>query len=286
MSDTKQIFILMKHRLSAMVAMSALFGAWLFGEVDLLQMMLVAVGVFVLSGGASALNQWQEHKFDALMPRTQQRPIPSGAISPQKGLLYAIAFIVLGAGLLAFTGWMPMVLGLLNIVFYNAMYTRLKRVTTFAVFPGGLVGAIPPLIGWTAMGGNVFDMQIVYFATFIFLWQVPHFWLLIIKYGKEYEAAGFSSISAKYSDVQIKTLVFTWVLISSLFLLSFPFFGVEMSVGMMVIFFILNIVFIGAFCYLLFNPSLKFGLRNAFILINSFALVVMLYLVVNANLIG
>ncbi len=180
-------------------------------------------------------------------------------------------------------GWLPAVLGLLNVVFYNAMYTRLKRVTTLAVFPGGLVGAIPPIIGWTAMGGYVFDMQILYFASFIFLWQVPHFWLLIIKYGKEYEAAGFTSISTKYTPRQIKTLVFSWVLISSVFLLSFPFFGIQMAMWVMSVFFVLNIAFIASFYYLLFNENLKFGLRNAFILINSFALLVMVFLVVNAN---
>lgn len=273
----------MKHRLSLMVAMSALAGSWMYGGQQPLTLLLVALGVFLLSGGASALNQWQEHTFDALMERTCKRPIPAGLISANKALGVSIILIIAGALVLLVNGVIPMILGLLNVVFYNLMYTKLKRVTTLAVFPGGLVGSLPPMIGWTSMGGNLFDAPIVFLASFIFLWQVPHFWLLIIKYGKQYEQAGFSSISATYTEKQIKSLVFTWVLISSAFLMFFPLFHIHMSNWVVSIFIVLNIVFIGTFYRMLFNTDLKHGLRNAFILINTFLLIIMFFLVANAS---
>lgn len=273
----------MKHRLSLMVAMSALAGSWMFGGSQPITMVLVAMGVFLLSGGASALNQWQERTYDALMERTQERPIPAGLISSKQALITSIILILTGAAILLINGVIPMVLGLLNVVFYNLMYTKLKRVTTLAVFPGGLVGSLPPMIGWTSKGGNLFDAPIVFLASFIFLWQVPHFWLLIIKYGKQYEQAGFSSISAKYNEKQIKSLVFTWVLISSAFLMFFPFFQIHMSTWVVSLFIVLNVIFIATFYRMLFNATLKHGLRNAFILINSFLLVIMFFLVANAS---
>ena len=247
------VLVLMKHRLSLMVAVSALAGAWLFGSYELDTLLVVGLGVFMLSGGASALNQWQEYKYDALMQRTQNRPIPSGKISVQNALFISLGLIFGGALLLFFNGWIPMFLGLLNVVFYNLLYTRLKRITTLAVFPGGLVGAIPPMIGWTSVGGSLFDLQIVFFASFIFLWQVPHFWLIIVKYGKEYEKAGFYSISSRYNENQIKTLVFIWVLISSTFLMFFPYFGIHMPLLITLLFICLNILFIVTFYRLLFN---------------------------------
>ncbi len=274
--------VLMKHRLSLMVAMSALAGSWMYGMQQPLTLLCVALGVFLLSGGASALNQWQEHRFDAMMERTCKRPIPAGLISASGALQTSVFLIVAGAAVLLLNGWIPMVLGLLNVVFYNLMYTKLKRVTTLAVFPGGLVGSLPPMIGWTSMGGNLFDPPIVFLASFIFLWQVPHFWLLIIKYGKQYEQAGFSSISSKYTESQIKSLVFGWVLISSVFLMFFPLFHIHMSMVVVSIFIVLNIVFIATFYRMLFKQSLKHGLRNAFILINSFLLIIMFFLVANA----
>ncbi|NTW25288.1 MAG: UbiA family prenyltransferase, partial [Lentimicrobium sp.] len=108
-------------------------------------------GVFLLAAASSALNQVQEHKTDLIMPRTRNRPIPSGLISLGAAWIFIIAFTLPGIALLHyFSGLMAAFLGLLTYFWYNGIYTPLKRKSAFAAVPGGIVGALPPLIGWVA----------------------------------------------------------------------------------------------------------------------------------------
>ena len=86
-------------------------------------------------------------------------------------------------------------LGLITVVWYNGIYTPLKRVTAFAAIPGGVVGAIPPVIGWVSGGGDPTDARIIVVAFFFFVWQVPHFWLLLMRIGGDYERAGLPSLT-------------------------------------------------------------------------------------------
>ena len=104
-----------------------------------------------------------------------------------------------------------MFLGWLAYFWYNVVYTYLKRLTPWAVVPGSLIGSIPPLIGWVAAGGSLTDPMAIPIATFFFIWQVPHFWLLILKYGKEYESAGFPTLSSSKSPAQMGRMIFSWV---------------------------------------------------------------------------
>ena len=84
--------------------------------------------------------------------------------------------------------------------------------TAFAVVPGSLVGALPPFIGWFAGGGELFNERIMWVAMFFFIGQIPHFWLLLLMFGKEYALAGFPSLNAVFNDNQIKRLSYTWIL--------------------------------------------------------------------------
>ena len=113
---------------------------------------MLLAGVFLLSAGTSVLNQVQEFRNDALMKRTRLRPIPAGEISNLQASWIALGLILIGTAFLAFNGWLPMVLGLSNIVFYNLIYTPLKTRSYLAIIPGAVVGAVPPLIGWTSEG--------------------------------------------------------------------------------------------------------------------------------------
>ncbi len=239
-------------------------------------------GVFLLAAGTSVLNQVQECGQDALMKRTVKRPIPSGEISRPTASLIAVLLILSGTFLLSRNGWLPMVLGLSNIVFYNLIYTPLKTRSWLAIIPGALVGAVPPLIGWTSAGFYIFHPNAIFVAIFVFLWQIPHFWLLMIKYGKEYESAGFSSISRMLNERQIKLVVFYWGVITSLFLMLFPFFGFNFK-PLLIIFLIgINFSFVALFHRFLFRDRSSKTIRKAFILINTYAMVVFLFLVINA----
>lgn len=276
---------LIRMRLTLMVTFSALTGFLLTGSIPNLSFFYLFGGLFFLSAGASVLNQVQEFRFDALMHRTQTRPIPSGEISRIQAMLIASLLIGAGALVLLLNGWIPMVLGLLNIVFYNLIYTPLKSRSWLAIFPGALVGGVPPLIGWTSAGFYLFHPNAIFLFIFVCLWQVPHFWLLMIKYGKEYEKAGFSSISMILSELQIKRVVFLWGLSTSVFLFFFPFFGFVLQPVVLVCLVIVNLFFIGQFYKYLFSATESGTIRKAFILINMYAMIVFILLTVNALII-
>jgi protoheme IX farnesyltransferase len=189
-------------------------------------LLFTVLGIFLLASGASALNHIQEFRFDSKMNRTRNRPLPSGRISPAGALFVTLAYSLSGGALLFLgTGWSGLALGLLAYFLYNVVYTYLKRITPWAVIPGSLIGSIPPVIGWVSAGGAVTDPAILPIAAFFFIWQVPHFWLLILKYGREYESAGFPSLSDTMTEVQIGRMIFLWITGTALITVVFTFSG-------------------------------------------------------------
>ena len=184
----------------------------------------LVLGTFLLACGASALNQYQERDIDALMPRTRTRPIPSGRIHAGHALLFSLMFISSGTTALLLTGSISAsLLGLAGVVWYNGLYTPMKRKTAFAAVPGALVGTITPAIGWVAGHGSLADPRLLALCFFFFMWQVPHFWLLLLNRGEEYEKAGLPSLSGVFSGAQLRRILFIWILaaaVSSLFLSS------------------------------------------------------------------
>ena len=188
-------------------------------------MLLPLVGVYLLAAGASALNQVQEARTDALMPRTMGRPIPSGRMDRSTALFVSGLLILLGLYCLASVGHSTATLlyqGLFAVLWYNGVYTGLKRVTAFAVVPGSLIGSIPPLIGYTAAGGLPTEPLILLVAAFFFVWQVPHFWLLLLIWGDQYGQAGMPTLTRVFSRRQLQRLTFMWLLATAACGLCFP----------------------------------------------------------------
>lgn len=270
------IFKVTKFRLSLMVAISAGVGYLLHVSNGILPVFGILAGVLLLAGGSSGINQYQERKLDALMKRTAQRPIPSGEIKASNALIISIALSVAGFFVLLLYGITPALLGLFNLFLYNFVYTPLKTKSPLSILPGALVGAVPPMIGWTAAGGYIFHLNIIFIALFMFSWQLPHFWLLLIMYGREYEAAGFSSISKYFNEKQIKYLVFSWTLLTSLFVFFFPLFDIKLPVFLLVTLILLNAFFIYIFYKLIFVNTDGERIRKAFTTINSFMLLVLI----------
>ena len=129
--------------------------------------------------------------------------------------------------ILASSNLTAMVLGLLTVFWYNGVYTPLKRVTAFAAVPGGLVGAIPPVIGWVGGGGSPLDPRILAVAVFLFMWQIPHFWLLLLfTAGEDYEKAGLPSLTRVFSFEQVARISFMWILGTAIVCLVIPLFGI------------------------------------------------------------
>lgn len=270
---------LTRWKLSLAVAFSAVTGYLVFAGDVHGSLLPAAVGVFLLSAGASALNQYTERMSDALMERTAGRPLPSGRMDPVTAAMVAVLLLLSGSILLGLTGLLPMMLGLVNVFLYNAVYTGLKKVTSLAIIPGALVGAVPPLIGYTAAGGMVTDTIILLFALFMFLWQMPHFWLLLARYGSEYEKAGIRTVYSSLNSDQIRRLVMVWIIGSSLLLWILTAISLPFPAHAAVLLLVLNIVFILLFHKIIQAPEAEQRSKNAFILINSFSLLVMIILI-------
>ena len=262
-----------------MVTFSAMTGFLLTGKSIGFLSLILFMGVFFLASGASALNQYQESGYDALMERTKKRPVPSHQISPLNALVVSLVLIIVGTIFLGSIGLIPTILGISNIALYNLIYTPLKRYTWLSIIPGALVGAVPPLIGWTSGGFSIFHPIALFIAGFVFLWQIPHFWLLTLRFGQEYRIAGYPNLSGFLKESGIKVLIFIWVIITLIFLFSFHFFGLRFKPSMLFVFGFLNVFFIILFYNFLFGKETKYQVRNAFILINSFAVFIFLVLI-------
>jgi protoheme IX farnesyltransferase len=208
----KIFFELAKIRITLFVTVTTAFGfIAATGNINF-EIIPVLIGVLFLAFGSAALNHFQEKEFDSKMDRTKNRPIPSGKITSNNALaisgilvLFGSLVLIIGTNLLAFS------LALLNLFWYNIVYTLLKRKTAFAIVPGSLVGAIPPVIGWVAGGGALFDPQILAIASFFFIWQIPHFWLLLLVMDKDYQQAGFPTLTQIFSRDQLSRITFIWI---------------------------------------------------------------------------
>ncbi|MGH7348486.1 MAG: heme o synthase, partial [Candidatus Rokuibacteriota bacterium] len=192
------------------------------------QGLLVLAGVMLLSCGASALNQVQERVQDGLMARTAGRPLPSGRLSHFHGLAFSIIAIAAGAVVLWLgVGPMAGILGLIASGFYNGVYTPwLKPSSPFAAVPGAIPGAIPPVIGWVAGGGRLTDAGAVILFGILFLWQMPHFWALALRYRADYAAGGFPMVSERVGVEGTARLIQLYALGLTAWALAAPTFGV------------------------------------------------------------
>jgi heme o synthase len=275
-----QVFLeLSKVKITFAVALTTITGYLLAGGSFDVGLILPTIGIFLLACGSSAINHYQEREKDALMERTRERPIPSGRISPGGALAFAFVLTSAGSAILYLSsGMLGMQLGLLALIWYNIIYTPLKKRTAFAVVPGAVIGSIPPLVGWVSAGGGLSDPRAWFMAFFFFIWQVPHFWLLMLKYGEEYTNAGFPSITKIYSARQIKNITFIWILATAVSALMLPAFNVVESWVVMAGLLISSIWLVGQFTRLLSVRDIAFSPIKYFMKINYFVLAVIIFL--------
>ncbi|NBC82784.1 MAG: hypothetical protein GVY19_05325 [Bacteroidetes bacterium] len=220
----KIISELSKVRITFAVSLTTLTGYILASRSIGTAIILPTLGIFLLACSSSVINHLQEYPFDARMQRTRMRPLPAGIISVQFAVILSFIEGVLG-GLLLYVsaGLTAFLLGMLALIWYNLVYTRLKRVLANAVVPGSLIGAIPPLVGWVAAGKSIWVFDAMYMALFFFIWQIPHFYLLSIKYSSEYEQAGYPTLLQHFSEKQLRTIIYIWIIVTSVFSVGFYF---------------------------------------------------------------
>ena len=185
--------VLTKPELTLLSVITALGGAYLAaGNTIPVSLLIHAfLGTLFVGSGAGALNQYIERDFDAQMRRTENRPLPAGRIPARHALLFGILLSVTGVlQLFLFTHALAAFLAVATLATYLFLYTPLKRLTPFATVIGGIPGALPPLIGWTAVTGNL-SMGAWSLFFILFFWQMPHFLALGWMYRKDYARAQY-----------------------------------------------------------------------------------------------
>jgi len=211
----KDFFSVTKFVLSFAVSLSALFAYIMAkGELDL-NMLIATLAVLLVAMGVSTLNQVQEFREDSKMERTKNRPIASGRMSPRTGVIIGVVLILLSFGVIY------SILGLTGInffgfafIWYNLMYTPLKKRSALAVVPGAILGVIPPAIGWLAAGHTLFELEFIALAAYYFIWQVPHFWLLVMLFHGDYKDGGYPTAMRLFGEGTLQRLTFVWLVLT------------------------------------------------------------------------
>ncbi len=276
MQNLKPYFTLSRIKISLFAACSAATG-YILASASPKSMIVPVVGVFLLACGSSALNQYQERDIDARMKRTRPRPVPSGEITARHALAVSLILITAGLLFLIYSSGVASLLGLGTVLWYNGIYTYLKKKTAFAAVPGALVGAIPPAIGWVSGGGDLFSPRLLALCFLFFLWQVPHFWLLVLRHGKEYEEAGLPSLTGLLSRAQISRITFAWIFATAAVSLALPLYGMG-HFGATYFFLVLAAVWLIANAAILLRVKTAERSVSAFRRINGYIFIVMLLL--------
>jgi protoheme IX farnesyltransferase len=186
-------FILAKARLSVMVLATGLVGYWLAsGQApNLAGLAWFGAGCFLVIAGANAFNQVIERSLDGMMQRTASRPLPAGRMSVGEAMAVSTLMSAGGLGILLWsTNWLASALAVLAWVVYLTVYTPLKRVTHWSTMAGAVSGAIPPLMGWSAVGGELPPAAWALFGI-LFLWQFPHTYSIAAAYREDFTRAGY-----------------------------------------------------------------------------------------------
>jgi protoheme IX farnesyltransferase len=188
---------LAKPELTLLSVLTAVGGAYLAIGTGGPYLLLVHtfLGTLLVGAGAGALNMYFERECDALMKRTQRRPIPAGRVTPFEALAYGMTAAIIGIAQLAvFTHLLAGFLALVTLVTYLFLYTPLKRLTPFATVVGAVPGALPPVIGWAAVRGEL-GLEAWSLFAILFFWQIPHFLSLAWMYRQDYARAGYRMLT-------------------------------------------------------------------------------------------
>ena len=255
-----------------MAAMSSVLGHVLFlSRFDAVSLWVFA-GVFLLATGACSVNVIQEKTIDRLYDRTRDRTRAIAALSETLLLMFACLCCISGVVLLALHGHgqVPPILGLASLFFYNAIYTPMKRHSGFALIPGGVAGALPPVIGWTAAGGALLSFLPVILFVLFFLWQVPHFSLILLTHAKDYRKQGiFRNLATVLSEQGLKRITAIWLLslgTSILFLTVIP--GLLPTIAKIIIV-VATIMFLVVVLFVLLCETVV-SFRKLFIFLNAY----------------
>jgi len=214
MQKLKTYLELSKSGIVSLVLISVL-GGYLVGHppgvpFSFYNLALTLFGVLFLASGSAALNQLQEVKIDFQMNRTKNRPLPSGKIKKPEAALVIGIFLIIGLILLYQVSFDVFVLGISAVILYNGFYTLWwKPKMPFAAIPGAVPGALPILMGFAAADGSILSPGGIYLFALMIFWQMPHFWVLAMKYKDDYKQGGIPTLPVMLgSEKTIKQIRF------------------------------------------------------------------------------
>ena len=181
-------------------------GGWLF--------LWTMIGGYLAAGGANAINQYIDRDIDDIMHRTDARPVVVGRITPGRALAFGISLGVLSALVIGLSSnWLAAALALLGLLLYVGVYTLwLKRTSIHNIVIGGSAGAVPPMVGWAAVTGDLSLTAWLMFAI-VFYWTPPHFWALALMLKRDYAAAGVPMLPVVHGVAETKRQILLWTFV-------------------------------------------------------------------------
>ena len=207
----RDVFALTKPRLSLLVIITCGGGMFLApGHIDPLRAFLTLITTSMIVGAAQALNSYMERDSDRLMSRTRNRPLPDGRLEPWVAIALAVGLTVIAVPLLTvMVNSLTSMLAMIAMISYVLVYTPLKQKTSLAMWIGAVPGAIPPLMGWTAVR-NAIELPGLALFAIMFCWQIPHFIAIAIYRKDDYERAGHKVLPLVASRFATKVHAAIW----------------------------------------------------------------------------
>lgn len=207
---------LCKPRVVALMVFTSLVGMFLATPdfVPMEALVFGTIGIGFMAGAAAAINHLVDQRIDGLMRRTMGRPLPTGRIDPVSALVFVLLLGGVGFAILAMlVNQLTALLTLLSLVGYSGVYTfYLKRATPQNIVIGGAAGAMPPVLGWTAVTGQIDPYALLLFLI-IFAWTPPHFWALAIHRRNEYARAGVPMLPVTHGVAFTRLQIFLYTLL-------------------------------------------------------------------------
>ncbi len=215
----RNYYNLCKPKVVYLIVFTAIVGMLLstHGALPLDKFIAACLGIGLASASGAALNHWVDQRIDVIMERTSKRPLPQGELTSNQALIFALGLAVVSMLiLLTWTNVLTTLLTLLSLVGYAVIYTMfLKRTTPQNIVLGGAAGAAPPILGWSAMTGEVNSEALLLFLI-IFIWTPPHFWALAIKRKEDYARAGLPMLPVTHgiTFTKLHILLYTLMLLA------------------------------------------------------------------------
>tara|TARA_Y100001970_G_scaffold293928_1_gene444717 strand:- start:3890 stop:4822 length:933 start_codon:yes stop_codon:yes gene_type:complete len=210
----RDLLELLKPRVMSLVIFTAVVGLLLApGDIHPILAVVSIICIAVGAGASGAINMWYDRDIDAVMSRTKSRPIPAGRVAPEVALGFGISLSIGSVVLMGLAvNWIAAALLAFTIFFYVVVYTiGLKRRTPQNIVIGGAAGAFPPMIGWSAVTGDISLPSIILFAI-IFLWTPPHFWALALYRRGDYDRAGIPMLPVVSGEAITRRHIFLYSL--------------------------------------------------------------------------